>query len=681
MPTCGECGWLGQRAGLRQCAWQRQCASKRLMGRALVVVLGWMGVAGAAVAPGSSGKTAGGVTYSLPEAPWRARDATALTAFDAPEGDAHFAVVDVTKATDAKAAAAQAWGLYRASVQWPLKLVTEQPARDGWDEEDVVAYETSPDQHVHVEALALRKATAWTVFIVEGSQSTVEKRFAAILRVMHSLRPTGYIRETFAGRRAHPLDPGRVEELRAFVRSSIAELGVPGAAIALVDHGRLVYEGGFGVRELGKPEAVDEHTLFMVASNTKGMSTLLLSELVDEGKLDWNEPVTRVYPSFRLGNDATTRQVLVRHLVCACTGLPRKDYEMIFNTDPATPAANTFTLLASTQPTSGFGEVYQYNNLMAAAAGYVGGHIVHPDRELGAAYDAAMQEKVFGPLGMTETTFSMSAALAGNHASPHGDDVDGHPAVAPIDPNSIFVPYRPAGGAWSSAHDMIKYVQDEITQGVLPDGRRLVSVANLLARRVRNVSTGEDSWYGMGLQEDAEWGISVIHHGGSLLGYKTDILLVPDAQVGAVILTNANDGNLLLQPFMRRLLEILYDGRLQAADDIAGAARRNQAQIAKARERLLVPAAVEVSKSLAASYLNPDLGTLRVRREGVATRFYFRVWNAQVASRRNDDGTISLITIDPAVNGYEFVTGVQGGKRTLTARDWQHEYVFTEGDR
>ena len=651
-----------------------------LMAAALVLLFGSVGSAGAATGnasgPTAQGKTDRGVTYSLPEV-WTARKAPSLAAFDAPEGDAHFAVVDVGNASDAKTAAAAAWHVYRATARWPLKLVTVQPAHDGWDEEDVVSYETSPDQHVHVEALTLRKDAAWTVFIVEGNQSTVEKRFAAILRVMHSLRPAGYVRESFAGRAAHALDPERVEELRAFVQTSIAELGVPGAGMALMDHGRLVYEGGVGVRELGKPEAVDAHTLFMIASNTKGMSTLLLSELVDAGKLDWNEAVTRVYPSFRLGSDTTTRAVLVKHLVCACTGLPRKDYEMIFNTDPAIPAANTFTLLAGTQPTSGFGEVYQYNNLMAAAAGYIGGHIVHPDRELGAAYDAAMQEKVFGPLGMAETTFSMSGALAGDHASPHGDDVNGHPSVARIDPNYIFVPYRPAGGAWSSAHDMIKYVQNEITQGVLPDGRRLVSATNLLARRVRNVSTGEDSWYGMGLQEDAEWGVSVIHHGGSLLGYKSDILLVPDAQVGAVILTNANDGNLLLQPFMRRLLEILYDGRLQAADDVAGAARRNQAQIAKARERLVVPAASEDSRALAASYTNSDLGTLQVRRQGEATRFYFKVWNSQVASRKNDDGTTSFITIDPAVNGYEFVAGVQDGKKTLTARDWQHQYVFT----
>ncbi len=112
------------------------------------------------------------------------------------------------------------------------------------------------------------------------------------------------------------------------------QLGVPGAGVALVENGKVVYEGGIGVRELGKPTPVDAHTLFMVASNTKGMSTLLLAQLVDQGKLRWDQPVTEVYPQFRLGSAETTRKVLIRHLVCACTGLPRKDFEWIFNTRP-----------------------------------------------------------------------------------------------------------------------------------------------------------------------------------------------------------------------------------------------------------------------------------------------------------------------------------------------------------
>jgi CubicO group peptidase (beta-lactamase class C family) len=86
------------------------------------------------------------------------------------------------------------------------------------------------------------------------------------------------------------------------------KLGVPGASLALIDNGKVVYEGGLGVRELEKPTPVDAKTLFMVASNTKGMTTLLLARLADEHKLQWNEPVVQLYPPFKLGDADTTRQ-------------------------------------------------------------------------------------------------------------------------------------------------------------------------------------------------------------------------------------------------------------------------------------------------------------------------------------------------------------------------------------
>jgi CubicO group peptidase (beta-lactamase class C family) len=429
---------------------------------------------------------------------------------------------------------------------------------------------------------------------------------------------------------------------------------------------------------MGKPAAVDAHTLFMIASNTKGMSTLLLAQLVDEGKLRWDELAVRAYPTFRLGSEATTQKVLVRHLVCACTGLPRKDFEWLFTTTAQTPAADTFAQLADTEPTSDFGQVFQYNNLMASAAGYIGAHIVHPDRELGAAYDMAMQEKIFAPLGMRDTTFSMPRALASDHASPHGEDVDGHLALSSQDVNYTIAPFRPAGGAWSSPHDMILYVQNELAEGVLPNGRRLVSAANLLERRRRGVSIGEDQWYGMGLVENAVWGVSVIHHGGDLAGFHSDIYAIPSAKVGAVILTNADNGAALRGPFMRRLLEVLYDGREEATGDVAAAVQRIKATEAEFRKRLVLPAAPADLAQIAPAYVSPDLGRLIVERNGATARFRTAAWSSAVASRHNDDGTTSFITVDPSLDGLDFVVGTSAGKRTLTTRDGQHVYVFSE---
>jgi CubicO group peptidase (beta-lactamase class C family) len=639
-------------------------------------------MAGSAMAEGLAADTPSftpaGSTFTAPKA-WTAERLPRAMVLAAPEGDAHVVLFDAGSAQDAKTAAEAAWAVYSPGGHPPFKLAEPLAARDGWDERVAVEYETSPNEHRTVEAIAERQGKAWTVAIMDGSEATMEKRGAAVGLAIQSLRPGGYKRETFAGLTAHRLDADRVEALKSFVKTSMAELGVPGVGLALVDHGKVVWEGGLGVRELGKPEPVDANTLFMIASNTKGMSTLLLATLVDQGKLKWDEPVTQVYPAFRLGSDETTRQVLIRHLVCACTGLPRKDFNWIFDTNPATPAADTFVELAATQPTSKFGEVFQYNNLMASAAGFIGGHIVHPDMELGAAYDAAMRERIFAPLGMNASTFDMTRALAADHASPHSLDFDSQPRLAKVAFNYVIKPARPAGGEWSSPHDLIKYVELEITQGVLPDGARLVSSENLLARRRPSVPIGEDAFYGMGLMTDASWGVTVVHHGGSLAGYKSDILLVPDANVGAVILTNADEGQAMLRPFMRRLLEVLYEGKPIAASMVAASAKDNLLELAKERTRLAVPPAPDAAAGLADRYASPELGHIAVRRAAGKVVFDFGAWSSAVASRKNDDGTVSFVTIDPTNMGFNFVVGAEGGKRTLTIRDGQHKYLYTEG--
>ncbi len=618
-------------------------------------------------------------TFTVPEG-WSQQASGPLTTLEPPERDLRLVIVEVGPAADARSAAAAAWVAYRGEETHAFKVLTPAPARDGWDEQAIVNYETSPAEHLAVAAIALRKGQAWTVMIADGSAATYEKRAGQFNVILQSLRPAGHARESFAGRTAHRLDPKRVTLLLDFVRESAAALDVPGVGIALIDHGEIVFEGGVGVREMGRPEPVGPHTRFMVASNTKGMATLLLAKLVDEGKLDWDDPAAKVYPAFRLGDEATTRQVLIRHLVSAFTGLPRKDYEWLFTTTADTPASTTFDQLAATQPTSRFGEVFQYNNLMASAAGYIGAHVAHPGRELGEAFDKAMQEKIFTPLAMHDTTFSTATALAGDHASPHGKDPDGNLRVLGMAINNAVMPSRPAGGAWSSPHDMILYVQNELAEGVLPDGRRFIGSEHLLARRVRGAPVGEDQWYGMGLMEDATWGVSVIHHGGDLPGYHSDVFAIPSAQVGAVILTNADRGVFMRGPFLRRILELLYDGEPQAAGDIHAFAEQADAQRAAERKRLIIPAAEADVAGLAPSYVSPDLGALTIESAGKVVRVRTAAWSSEVASRHNDDGTVSLVTIDPQISGLAFVIGAAGGKPTLTTRDGQHVYEFVAAD-
>lgn len=619
--------------------------------------------------------TPGGTTFTVPSG-WTIETGKDFVVLTPPETDTHVTIRD-SQAADAKAAVEAAWAAYKPEAKRPLKLVTPRPAREGWDERQVFDYETSPNERVVVEAIALRAGSAWTGVILDGTDSTVEKRGAPLSLILSSLRPRGYQRESFAGRKAHPLDAARIAQMTEFVETSMQELGIPGASIALIDGGKMVYAGGFGVKELGKPDLVDENTLFMAASNTKGMTTLLLAELVDQKKLGWDEPAIQAYPSFRLGDADTTRRVLIKSLICACTGVPRQDLEWLFEFKKATPESE-LALLGTMQPTSKFGEVFQYSNLMATAAGYIGGHLVYPEMELGAAYDRAMEEMIFDPLGMNSTTFDYARALSGNHATPHSDDVEGKPSIASLDLDYSIVPARPAGGVWTSASDLAKYVQDELSLGKLPNGKQLVSSENLLARRAPQISEGEDATYGMGLSVSRKYGIPVVSHGGSMIGFKSNFFFLPDSGIGAVILTNSDNGGMLLGPFGRRLLEIIFDGKPEAAGDVASQAARHKAELAKDRERLVIPADPAQVNALAKRYTSKELGQITVLNQSGGTTFQFDGFKSKVASRKNDDATISFITIDPGADGFEFVVGKRSGKKVLVIRDGQHEYTFTE---
>jgi CubicO group peptidase (beta-lactamase class C family) len=485
-----------------------------------------------------------------------------------------------------------------------------------------------------------------------------------------------YARESFAGKTPAALDDRRLAVLGTFVDQARMALGVPGVSIGLIQGGKIVFAGGFGVRELGSKTKVDADTAYLIASNTKAMTTLMLAKLVERGKLSWDAPVTSVLPGFKLGDADTTREVMVKHLICACTGLPRQGLEWLLEFKHATPAT-MLAALATIQPTSKLGEMYQASSSLAGAAGFVGGHVAYPALELGAAYDKAMQTLVFDPLGMTATTFDYQRALRGNHASPHASDVDGKPARAAMAINYAMISMRPAGGAWSTVRDLLKYVQMELAAGVLPSGKRYIAAEPLLARRAPQVAIGQDSSYGMGLVVETTYGIPVVHHGGDLVGYHADMLWLPDHGIGAVILTNGDAGGALRDLFPRKLLEVLFDGRPEADAAMAATVKAYFEQIDAGRRLLAVPADPAEAGKLAAHYTSAALGELTVTHPDAATVFDFGEWKSEVASRKNPDGSVSFVTITPGCAGFAVVVA-DGAPRTLVMRDSQHEYTFTE---
>jgi len=620
-------------------------------------------------------RTVEGNTFVAP-AGWTLDVRGPVTMLEPPEGGSALALVDV-RAPDAGAAVAAAWKAYRPDARWPLKVVTPAPPRDGWSDRRTYTYQTSPNEKRDVLADVRRANDVWTVLIYDMAQDVGEKRGAQVSVVLGKLLPKGYQRESFAGRKAHPLDAARVAALTRFVDTAMQLTRVPGVSVGLYQDGKVVFADGFGVREMGRPDRPDAGTRYMIASNTKAMATLMLARLVDQKKFTWDTPAAILLPSFRLGDAETTRQVLVRHLICACTGMPRQDLEWLLEYRDLTPES-ALTLLGTMQPTSGFGELFQYSNAMAAAAGFIGGHVVHPTLELGAAYDRAMQEQVFGPLGMRDTTHDFDLAQRGNYAVPHAPTIDGEPALAVAAVNRSVIPVRPAGGAWSNVDDVLRYVAMELAEGRLPDGSRYISRDALLARSAPQVTVSADVTYGMGLQVNRVYGTPVVHHGGDMIGYHSDMMWLPEHGVGAVVLTNGDPGWIIRSAFRRKLLEVLFDGRPEADATVAALAASYFQELAAERKLLTVPADPAAAGQLASRYAHPAVGGIAVERSGANLRFDFGEWASDVASRRNPDGTTSFMTIVPGFAGLEFVAGKADGKRTLTLRDAQHEYVLVE---
>lgn len=618
--------------------------------------------------------TVTGNTFIAPK-DWTLTVKGPATILEAPEGGSWIALVDVA-AKDDDEALAKAWTAYRPDAKWPIKVSNDLPDRDGWSKRRVYEYLTSPNEKRAVAALVFYSGTSWTVVIEDMADAVAEKRGGQIGVALGRLLPKGYSRESFANKKANTLDQARIAELGRFIERGQKETGVPGVALGLVQDGKVIFAEGFGVKELGGTAKPNGDTLFMIASNTKALTTLMLAKLVEEHKMNWDTQVTTLYPDFKLGDAATTQSVLVKHLICACTGMPRQDLEWLFEYAKMTPQSS-ITLLGTMQPTSKFGELFQYSNLMAAAAGYTGGHILYPNMDVGKAYDKAMQTLVFDPLAMSETTFDFGKAEKANHAAPHALDIDGNPAKALMAVNYSVIPVRPAGAAWSSVDDMLKYVSMELADGKLPDGKTYIDKEPLLERRKPQVYMSKDDSYGMGLMVDKTYGVPVVHHGGDMIGYHSDMIWLPQQNVGAVILTNGNPGWLIRSRFRRKLLEVLFDGHEEADNLLAADAKSYFAEIAAERKLLTVPADATESAKLAKHYSNASLGDLDVSISSGKTYFDFGEWKSEVATKKNPDGTISFVTTVPGMSGFDFVVGT-GARKTLTTRDAQHEYIFAE---
>jgi hypothetical protein len=172
---------------------------------------------------------------------------------------------------------------------------------------------------------------------------------------------------------------------------------------------------------------------------------------------------------------------------------------------------------------------------------------------------------------------------------------------------------------------------------------------------------------------DTTYGVTVVHHGGDVFGYHSDVIWLPDFDVGAVVLTNGDGGSEIRNRFRRKLLELLFDGKPEADAAIAADGKELETDLATARKLLVIPADPTATAKLAAKYHNPALGTIAVSRKGGKLFFDLGPVTSEMASKPNPDGSTSFVTTLPGFPGIEVVLAGDN----LVVRDAQHEYVYT----
>lgn len=356
-------------------------------------------------------------------------------------------------------------------------------------------------------------------------------RRLALAAVLLSLPSTALLAQ--ARRAADPL-----AGFDAYLARAVADWKVPGLAVAVVKDGRIVFAKGYGVRELGKPAPVDTQTLFAIGSTTKAMTSASLGMLVDEGKLRWDEKVTRILPGFQLADPYVTRELTVRDLLTHRAGLGNADV-LWYRADNSPEEVVRRVRFA--EPAYSFRSSFIYQNIMYAVAGQI------VATESGMPWEQFVRTRIFAPIGMVNSVPLLdSARRRSNVASPHyllGDTVR-------VVSNASVDAIASAGAVWASVADMARWMRF-VLDSARVDGRRLLKPETYTEwLKPETMVTPEEFYptarltkphwttYAFGWFQEDYSGHMVDFHTGSIDGMVAIIGLIPDERLGVYVLAN-----------------------------------------------------------------------------------------------------------------------------------------------
>jgi CubicO group peptidase (beta-lactamase class C family) len=432
-------------------------------------------------------------------------------------------------------------------------------------------------------------------------------------------------------------------DLDARVEAVIAEYGVPGMAVTIVEHGDVVHAKGYGVRRLGAPERVDADTIFPTGSTGKAVTAAALAILVDEGRIGWDDKVIDHMPDFRMYDPWVTREITIRDLLVHRSGLGLGAGDLLFVPRTSRSRADVVHALRNIAPATSFRSGYAYDNILYVVAGQL------IEEVTGQSWEVFVRDRVFKPAGMTVSTTEESARFSTeNRAQPHAR-VDG--AFRGVGALSVLnereglgATAAPAGGISSSANDFGRWLQIQLGHGALPGdgGGRLYSeeVAQEMwtPQQLEPIqgypgelaaTTPQFSAYAFGWSVTDYRGVKLLEHGGAVFGVQTLVVLIPDRDVGFSMQINSEDG-LVLKGLMYELLDHYLDAPKKDwvaafADFVKGRREGALAALAAAGEAAHVPTRPSLPLAgYVGDYRDAWYGPIAIRLDGRRLRLDFR---------------------------------------------------------
>lgn len=346
-------------------------------------------------------------------------------------------------------------------------------------------------------------------------------------------------------------------------QSEMQNFNIPGSAVAIVQNGKIIYAKGFGVRSLETREPVTPSTVFRVGSTTKAMTSMMIATLVDQGLLSWDTPVIELYPTFKLPTDELTQKVTLRELMGMGTGLVSNITAPHWDEYSATDLLAALPKFTVAQKK---GQGFIYNNEVYASAGYVAALASKPgQRDLLEVYKALMQTQVFGPIGMKTTALSENpASVSDDYAASYSFSLVGGPKATERVPYATINSLAPAGAVVSNVLDMARFLITQLSQGLGPEGVRVVSALNLAETWKPQTDIGEPfagagkMSYAMGWYHEPYGDVQIFRHGGGWDGFVSEMVMIPQAKAGLIILSNSSAGGEFNFVMRYKFIERLY---------------------------------------------------------------------------------------------------------------------------